>query len=249
MMFMTSGGIDGRRARLHGRGHSAGYKINFPGLLGPIRAFLSTSRAAAVLAALRPMPFGAGVSQFVSTDRELSGVELHLSLCRLDRCGEGGDVVGPILAAAVDEERGRAGPPLEPAESTSSATRAAPIWRRGSAEPVDVWPEVGGVAHQVNRPQLLLCCSSRSCIGQNAPCLSAASAASALSAALGCTSVSGGCRQTYRRSPMFWRSVRTTGSAAAIGALEVAVLRKGHLRIRWAAYVVMVVLHRHGEVD
>ena len=38
-------------------------------------------------------------------------------------------------------------------------------------------------------------------MGQNARCRSAASAASALSAAFGCTSISGMCRQTYRRSP------------------------------------------------
>jgi hypothetical protein len=35
-------------------------------------------------------------------------VDRHLSLCRLDRRGEGVDVVGAVLAAAVDEERGGA---------------------------------------------------------------------------------------------------------------------------------------------
>jgi hypothetical protein len=42
---------------------------------------------------------------------------------------------------------------------------------------------------------------------------------------------------------------RTTLCLAAVVALEVAVLHQGHLRIRWAADVIAVVLNRHGEVD
>jgi hypothetical protein len=73
-------------------------------------------------------------------------------------------------------------------------------------------------------------------MGQNAPCRSAASGASALSAAFGCTSVSSRCRQTYRRSPKLASSARTTGlGLAAVGALEVSVLHHGHLRKRRAA--------------
>ena len=75
-------------------------------------------------------------------------------------------------------------------------------------------------------------------MGQNAPCRSAASAASALSAAFGCTSVSGRCRQTYR-GRRSWRKCPYDGlGLAAVGALEVAVLHQGHLRIRRAADVV-----------
>ena len=53
---------------------SAGYKINFLGCWAQSGRSTSTSRAAAVLAALRPMPFGAGVSLFVvDLTGELSG--------------------------------------------------------------------------------------------------------------------------------------------------------------------------------
>jgi hypothetical protein len=76
-------------------------------------------------------------------------------------------------------------------------------------------------------------------MGQNAPCRSAASAASALSAAFGCTSVSGRCRQTYRRSPEVGEQCPYDGlDLATVEALEVAVLHQGHLRIRRAADVV-----------
>jgi hypothetical protein len=61
-------------------------------------------------------------------------------------------------------------------------------------------------------------------MGQNGPCRSAAWTASALSAAFGCTSVSGRYRQTYRKSPKLAGSAHTTGSAGRIGPLEVAVL-------------------------
>ena len=53
-------------------------------------------------------------------------VELRLSLCRLDRRGEGVNVVGAVLAATVGEDVGVPATPLEPAESTSSATPSAP---------------------------------------------------------------------------------------------------------------------------
>ena len=80
-------------------------------------------------------------------------------------------------------------------------------------EPVDVQAEVGGVPDEVGRLRARPGArSSRSCISQNAPCAAAASAASAASWACGCTSVSGRCRQTYRRS-VSASSSRTTGSA------------------------------------
>jgi len=53
-------------------------------------------------------------------------VELRLSLCRLDRRGEGVNVVGAVLAATVGEDVGVPATPLEPAESTSSVTPSAP---------------------------------------------------------------------------------------------------------------------------
>ena len=67
MMFMTSGGVDGRRGLTFAGVDtaSAGYKINFLGCWAQSGRSTSTSRAAPVLATLRPMPFGAGVSLFV----------------------------------------------------------------------------------------------------------------------------------------------------------------------------------------
>ena len=58
-------------------------------------------------------------------------------------------------------------------------------------------------------------------MGQNARCRSAASAASALSAAFGCTSISRMCRQTYRRSPKLASSAYDGLGLAAVEALEV----------------------------
>jgi hypothetical protein len=80
-----------------------------------------------------------------------------LSLCRLDSRSEGVDVVGAVLAAAIDEERGDA-------RHSAGAGRVDVIGHPAGAdvaahilaEPVDVQPEVGGVTHQVNRAQFLL---------------------------------------------------------------------------------------------
>ena len=86
------------------------------------------------------------VSQLRSSPGTIRQVELRLSLCRLDRRGEGVDVVGAVLAAAVDEDVGVPVTPLEPAESTSSTTRAAPTWRRRSSRNRSTSSDRGEVA-------------------------------------------------------------------------------------------------------
>ena len=76
-------------------------------------------------------------------------VELCLSLRRLDRRGEGVDVVGACWRRPLMTNVGVSATPLEPAESTSSATRSAPTSRRRSSR--NRSRSVRG-RHQVNRP-------------------------------------------------------------------------------------------------
>ena len=121
---------------------------------------------------------------------------------RTDRRRQRLDVVRAVVPLPVDEERRRAGDAARgrrtrrPA-ATRPAGRAA-SGRRGTA------PRPGRAPRRTAIRSLgwslSWCASSRSCISQNAPWAAAASAASAAICACGCTSVSGRCRQTYRRS-------------------------------------------------
>ncbi len=112
--------------------------------------------------------------------------------------GERADVVGAVVAAAVDEERRRAGDAAEVGAvdvlGDARGTQRACAGRRRTARR-------RARAARRSRARSLGRSASwwskrRSCISQKAPCSAAASAASAASCARGWTSLSGRCRQT-----------------------------------------------------
>jgi hypothetical protein len=87
----------------------------------------------------------------------------------VDRAGEALDVVGAVVTAAVDEERGCPGDVALIGASASSAIRATPLCRsRSCVKRSKVQSELAGVGDQIVRG---------SCISQYAPCVAATSAA------------------------------------------------------------------------
>ena len=91
--------------------------------------------------------------------------------------------------------------------------------------------------------------SSRSCMGQKAPCAAAASVASAANCACGCTSCSGRCRHAYRTVAEVSEQLTYDGlGEAAVGALEVGVFHHGDRGVRGAAHVIPARVDRHGQI-
>ena len=100
-------------------------------------------------------------------------VGLHLSLRGLDRRGEGVDVVGAVVAPAVDEERRRAGDAAQVGrvdvlgDPGGAACRLAGRSRnRSTSRPSSLGVAAPGRAGRSSS----WWASSRSCISQNAPC-------------------------------------------------------------------------------
>ena len=119
------------------------------------------------------------------------------------------------MADAVHEEGGRPGHAAEVGrvDVLGDPGRALVLVQR-LAEPVDGRARAARRSPAGRGPSARAWwASSRSCISQNLPWSAAASAASAASWALGWTSFSGRCRQTYRASPKSASRSRTTGSA------------------------------------